>query len=72
MIWGLSSRNDNIELGVIAEGERAERFEQNGCTINGKYTIPKYKLGETDAVDLLIVVLKYGSLFGGIGKVFRK
>ena len=24
VIWGLSSRND-IELGVIAEGERAER-----------------------------------------------
>ena len=26
VIWGLSSRND-IELGVIAEGERAERLK---------------------------------------------
>ena len=40
VIWGLSSRND-IELGVIAEGERAERLKQNGCTINGKIYHPK-------------------------------
>ena len=39
VIWGLSSRND-IELGVIAEGERAERLKQNGCTINGKIYHP--------------------------------
>ena len=62
VIWGLSSRND-IELGVIAEGERAERLKQNGCTINGKVYHPEvWKPGETDAVDLLIVALKYGSL----------
>ena len=29
-----------IELGVIAEGERAERLKQNGCTINGKIYHP--------------------------------
>ena len=62
VIWGLSSRND-IELGVIAEGERAERLKQNGCTINGKVYHPEvWNPGETDAVDLLIVALKYGSL----------
>ena len=62
VIWGLSSRND-IELGVIAEGERAERLKQNGCTINGKIYHPEvWNSGETDAVDLLIVALKYGSL----------
>ena len=62
VIWGLSSRND-IELGVIAEGERAERLKQNGCTINGKIYHPEvWNPRETDAVDLLIVALKYGSL----------
>ena len=68
VIWGLSSRND-IELGVIAEGERAERLKQNGCTINGKIYHPEvWNPRETDAVDLLIVALKYGSLSVGIGK----
>ena len=62
VIWGLSSRND-IELGVIAEGERAERLKQNGCKINGKVYHPEvWNPRETDAVDLLIVALKYGSL----------
>ena len=28
IIWGLSQRDD-IELGVVAEGERAERFKKN-------------------------------------------
>ena len=60
VIWGLSSRND-IELGVIAEGERAERLKQNGCTINGKIYHPEvWNPGETDAEVWLT--------FGGIGK----
>ena len=33
IIWGLSNRKD-IKLGVIAEGERKERLEKNGCLIN--------------------------------------
>ena len=33
VIWGLSGRED-IRLGVIAEGERAERMKK-GCVING-------------------------------------
>ena len=32
IIWGLSNRKD-IKLGVIAEGERKERLEKNGCLI---------------------------------------
>ena len=69
VIWGLSSRND-IELGVIAEGERAERLKQNGCTINGKIYHPKvWTPGETDAVDLLIVALKYGSLSAALESI---
>ena len=30
VIWGLSEKSD-IRLGVIAEGERAERLKKNGC-----------------------------------------
>ena len=69
VIWGLSSRND-IELGVIAEGERAERLKQNGCTINGKIYHPEvWNPRETDAVDLLIVALKYGSLSAALESI---
>ena len=69
VIWGLSSRND-IELGVIAEGERAERLKQNGCTINGKIYHPEvWNSGEKDAVDLLIVALKYGSLSAALESI---
>ena len=51
VIWGLSSRND-IELGVIAEGERAERLKQNGCTINGKIYHPEvWNSGELPVAD---------------------
>lgn len=32
IIWGLSQKED-IELGVVAEGERAERLKK-GCVIN--------------------------------------
>lgn len=32
VIWGLSKR-DGISLGVVAEGERAERLKK-GCIIN--------------------------------------
>ena len=37
VIWGLSQK-DNIQLGVIAEGERAERLKK-GITINNKSII---------------------------------
>ena len=30
VIWGLSQRED-VELGVIATGERAERLKKKGC-----------------------------------------
>lgn len=31
VIWGLSGRSD-VELGVIAEGSRAARLKQSGCS----------------------------------------
>lgn len=40
VIWGISSLDD-VELGVIAEGERAERIKNEGCLINDKAYHPQ-------------------------------
>lgn len=40
VIWGLSQRED-IRLGVIAEGARAERLKRDGCSINGRVYRPE-------------------------------
>ena len=40
VIWGISSLDD-VELGVIAEGERAERIKSEGCLINDKVYHPQ-------------------------------
>ena len=61
VIWGLSGRKD-IRLGVIAEGERAERMKK-GCLINGTVYHPEvWTPRDARAADLLIVALKYGAL----------
>ena len=51
VIWGLSSRND-IELGVIAEGERAERLNRMDAQLTEKYTIPKYGIPEKQTLSI--------------------
>ena len=62
IIWGLSQRDD-IELGVVAEGERAERLKQNGIKINDVVYRPKvWPPQEAHGADMLVVALKYGSL----------
>ena len=61
-IWGLSHKKD-IRLGVIAEGERADRLKKGGCRINDEVYRPEvWSPQEAEDVDLLIVSLKYGSL----------
>ena len=61
VIWGLSGRKD-IRLGVIAEGERAERMKK-GCLINGTVYHPEvWTPQDARETDLLIVALKYGAL----------
>ena len=66
VIWGLSEKAD-IRLGVIAEGERAERLKKNGCAINGKIYHPEVWIpDEAHDVDLMVVALKYGSLEGAL------
>lgn len=42
MLWGLSQK-ENIELSVIAKGERAERFRSEGFCINGEMYRPDIK-----------------------------
>ena len=55
VIWGLSEKSD-IRLGVIAEGERAERLKKNGCAINGKTYHPEvWTPDEAHDVDLMVI-----------------
>ena len=62
VIWGLSHKKD-IRLGVIAEGERADRLKKGGCRINDEVYRPEvWSPQEAEDVDLLIVSLKYASL----------
>ena len=62
VIWGLSHKKD-IRLGVIAEGERADRLKKGGCRINDEVYRPEvWSPQEAEDVDLLILSLKYGSL----------
>lgn len=69
IIWGLSNRED-IKLGVIAEGERKERLEKNGCLINGKVYHPEvWNPKEANGIDLLIVSLKYGALPNAVDSI---
>lgn len=69
VIWGLSARKD-IELGVIAEGERAERLKKDGCSINSAVYRPQvWTPREAFGADLIIVALKYGALPGALGAI---
>ena len=68
VIWGLSGRED-IRLGVVAEGERAERLKQ-GCRINDVTYHPEvWSPQEAYGADLLIVALKYGALPGAMESI---
>ena len=69
VIWGLSGKQ-GIQLGVIAEGDRARRLKETGCAINGKVYRPVvWAPQEAHNVDLLIVALKYGALPGALESI---
>lgn len=69
VIWGMSRKKD-IRLGVVAEGERAERLKKDGCRINDEVYRPEvWSPQEAKGVDLLIVSLKYGSLPGALESI---
>lgn len=62
VIWGLSALG-SVELGVVAQGERAQRLKASGCSINGTVYRPHvWTPAEAHGANLLIVALKYGSL----------
>ena len=62
VFWGLTKKSD-IDLCVIAEGERKERLEKDGIVINNdRYPIKVKTPQEARGVDLLIVCLKYNGL----------
>lgn len=68
LIWGLSKRND-IRLGVVAQGERAERLKQ-GCVINDSTYHPEvWTPQEAKDTDLLIVALKHAALPGALESI---
>lgn len=62
LIWGLSDKEE-LELGVVAKGERRERLLEQGIRINGKSYHPQiWTPEEAKNADFLVVALKYGSL----------
>ena len=69
MLWGLADKAaaNSLQLGIVAESSRAERLQQNGCTINGQVYHPQvWTPQQAHGVDLLIVSLKYGALPGAL------
>ena len=72
VLWGLADKAaaNTLQLGVVAEGSRAERLQQNGCTINGQVYHPQvWTPQQAHGVDLLIVALKYGALPGALDSI---
>ena len=62
IIWGLTQKKD-IDLCVVASGERRARYEKEGFFINDKRYDPVIKTPEeAHGVDLLIVAMKYNAL----------
>lgn len=66
VIWGLYKKQD-IQLGLIAQGERAERLKK-GIYINDVKYHPEV-WASCDDLDLLIVCLKYGALEGALDTI---
>lgn len=62
IIWGLTQKKD-IDLCVVASGERRACYEKEGFFINDKRYDPVIKTPEeARGVDLLIVAMKYNAL----------
>ena len=69
MLWGLSQKDD-IELSVIASGERKKRIENEGFNINDKLYKPVIKTpAEAHGADLIIVAVKYNALKSAVSDI---
>ncbi len=66
--WGLQKKE--IDLCVVASGERKARYERDGFVINGQVYHPAVRTPEEAAgVDLLIVATKYQALRSALGDI---
>ena len=69
ILWGLSQK-ENIELSVIASGERKERFKKDGFFINDELYAPSIKTpSEAHGADLVIVAVKYNALKSAVSDI---
>nr|MCR4902213.1 NAD(P)-binding domain-containing protein [Butyrivibrio sp.] len=71
VLWGLSQK-ENIEVAVIADGERKERFERDGFYINDNLYKPAIMTpSEAHGADLVIVSVKYNALESAISDIAK-
>lgn len=69
VMWGLAKKKE-IDLCVVASGERKARYEKEGFVINGQAYHPAVRTPEEAAgVDLLIVATKYQALRPALGDI---
>lgn len=69
ILWGLSNKK-NIDISVIASGERKERIENEGLIINDKLYRPEVKTpAEAHGADLVIVAVKYNALQSAVADI---
>ena len=71
VIWGLD-RVDDVDLCVVAEGERKERLERDGININGtRYDLCVKTPEEAAGSDLIITAVKYSGLKEAVSMIGR-
>ena len=69
VMWGLAKKKE-IDLCVVASGERKARYERNGFVIDGQVYHPAVRTPEEAAgADLLIVATKYQALRSALGDI---
>lgn len=69
IMWGLAKKKE-IDLCVVASGERKARYEREGFIINGQMYHPAVRTPEeASGVDLFIVATKYQALRPALGDI---
>ena len=69
LLWGLSNRTD-IDLCLVAQGERKKRLETEGMLINNVLYHPVVRTPEeARGADLLLVTVKYNGLQETLGDI---
>jgi 2-dehydropantoate 2-reductase len=69
VLWGLSQKKD-IDLAVVASGERKERLEREGLNINDRlYHTAVQTPAEAHGADLVILSVKYSALQSAVSDI---